>query len=245
MFGPLFLFELRSHFRRPVTWLYVAIVFFMAFFAISTESFLTGQVLGKVKKNSPYSLTQIYGILLAVGQIITSALVGTTVLRDYDAGVHEILFSTRITRGAYLGAKFLGALLAMLLVFAALPVGALAGTVMPWVDASTLQAINVWHYVQPYLLIGVPGVFFISAMLFSVGSLTRSSFSVYVAGILLLVGYAVAGNLVRQLDYDQLANLVDPFGMRSVDLVTRYWTPVEKNSTTLPVMGFVGQNRLL
>jgi hypothetical protein len=55
----------------------------------------------------------------------------------------------------------------------------------------------------------------------------------------------VAGNLVRQLDYDQLANLVDPFGMRSVDLVTRYWTPVEKNSTTLPVMGFVGQNRLL
>jgi ABC-type transport system involved in multi-copper enzyme maturation permease subunit len=245
MFGPLFLFELRSHFRRPVTWLYVAIVFFMAFFAISTESFLTGQVLGKVKKNSPYSLTQIYGILLAVGQIITSALVGTTVLRDYDAGVHEILFSTRITRGAYLGAKFLGALLAMLLVFAALPVGALVGTVMPWVDASTLQAINVWHYVQPYLLIGVPGVFFISAMLFSVGSLTRSSFSVYVAGILLLVGYAVAGNLVRQLDYDQLANLVDPFGMRSVDLVTRYWTPVEKNSTTLPVMGFVGQNRLL
>jgi ABC-type transport system involved in multi-copper enzyme maturation permease subunit len=93
MFGPLFAFELRNHFRRPVTWLYVAIVFFMAFFAVSTESFVTGQVLGKVKKNSPYSLAQLYGVLLAVGQIITSALVGTTVLRDYEAGVHEILFS--------------------------------------------------------------------------------------------------------------------------------------------------------
>jgi ABC-2 type transport system permease protein len=141
MFGPLFGFELRSHFRRPVTWLYVAIVFFMAFSAVSTESFVSGQMLGKVKKNSPYSLAQLYGILLAIGQIMTIALVGTTVLRDYDAGVHEILFSTRISRAAYLGAKYLGALLAMLLVFAALPLGALVGTVMPWVDADTLQRV--------------------------------------------------------------------------------------------------------
>ena len=245
MFGPLFGFELRSHFRRPVTWVYVAIVFFMAFFAVSTESFVTGQVLGKVKKNSPYSLAQLYGVLLAVGQIITSALVGTTVLRDYDAGVHEILFSTRITRAAYLGAKYLGALLAMLLVFAALPVGALVGTVMPWVDTATLQPVQVWHYVQPFLLIGVPGVFFLSAMLFAVGSLTRSSFSVYVAGILLLVGYSVGDELVRQLDRDRLANFLDPFAIRSIDLVTRYWTPAEKNANTLPVAGFIGENRLL
>ena len=245
MFGTLFAFELRSHFRRPVTWLYVAIVFFMAFFAVSTDSFVTGQVLGKVKKNSPYSLAQLYSILLAVGQIITSALVGTTVLRDYEAGVHEILFSTRITRRAYLGAKYIAALLAMLLVFAALPIGALVGTVMPWADTTTLQSINAWHYVQPFLLIGVPGVFFISSALFAVGSLTRSSFSVYVTGILLLVGYSIGDELIRQLDRDQLANLLDPFAIRSLDLVTRYWTPVQKNSLTLPFDGFIGQNRLL
>jgi ABC-type transport system involved in multi-copper enzyme maturation permease subunit len=245
MFGPLFGFELRSHFRLPVTWLYGAIVFFMACFAISTESFVSGQVLGKVKKNSPYSLAQLYGLLLAIGQIITSALVGTTVLRDYDAGVHEILFSTRISRAAYLGAKYLGALLAMLLVFAALPLGALVGTVMPWVDADTLQPVQLWHYVQPFLLIGVPGVFFLSAMLFAVGSLTRSNFSVYVAGILLLVGYSVGDELVRQLDKDRLANFLDPFAIRSIELVTRYWTPAEKNANTLPVAGFIGENRLL
>ncbi|MBY0488388.1 MAG: ABC transporter permease [Gemmatimonadaceae bacterium] len=245
MFWPLFRFELRSHFRRPVTWLYVAIMFAMAFFTLSTDAFLQGQVLGKVKKNSPYSLSQIYGILLAVGQIITSALVGTTVLRDYDAGVHEILFSTRITRGGYLGAKYVAAFLAMLLVFAALPVGAMVGTFMPWVDTTTLQPFQFWHYWQPFLLIGVPGVFFLSGLLFAVGSLTRSNFSVYVAGILLLVGYSVGDDLVRQLDKDQLANLIDPFALRSIDLVTRYWTPVEKNARTLPIVGFIGANRLL
>ena len=38
MFGALFRFELRSHFRRPTTWLYVAIMFFCAFFALSTDA---------------------------------------------------------------------------------------------------------------------------------------------------------------------------------------------------------------
>ena len=245
MFGPLFLFELRSHFRRPATWLYLAIMFALAFFSVSTDAVIVGAALGKVKKNSPFALAQVYAIVLAIGQIVTSALVGTTVLRDYDARVHELLFTTRLTRSGYLGAKYLAAFIAMVLVFAALPLGAMIGTVMPWVDAETVQAVQPWHYLQPFLLIGVTGVFFLSAMLFAVGSLTRSAFSVYVAGILLLVGYSVAGNLVRTLDRDTLANLIDPFALRSLELATRYWTPAEKNTQLLPVAGFMLANRAL
>jgi ABC-type transport system involved in multi-copper enzyme maturation permease subunit len=245
MFGHLLAFELRSHFRRPVTWLYVAIMFLLAFFAISTDAVTVGESLGKVKKNSPYSLAQMYGIVLAIGQIVTSALVGTTVLRDVDVGVHELLFTTRLTRRGYLGAKFLAAFAAMLLVFAALPVGALLGTVMPWVNAETVQAIRVWDYVQPFLVIGVPGVFFLSALIFTTGTLTRSAFAVYVSGILLLVGYSIAANLIRTLDYDQLANLVDPFAIRSISLETRYWTPAERNARLLPLGSFLLANRAL
>lgn len=245
MFGPLFAFELRSHFRRPATWLYVAIMFAIAFFSVSSDAVVVGVALGKVKKNSPFTLAQVYAITLAIGQIITSALVGTTVLRDYDARVHELLFTTRLTRSGYLGAKYLAAFLAMLLVFAALPAGAMLGTVMPWVDPETVQAVQPWHYVQPYLVIGVPGVFFLSAMLFAVGSISRSAFSVYVAGILLLVGYTVAGNLVRTLDQDTIANLMDPFAIRPLDLMTRYWTPAEKNARTVPMAGYMLANRAL
>ena len=245
MFRHLFAFELRSHFRRPVTWLYVAIMFLLAFFAVSTDAILIGESLGKVKRNSPFALAQLYAIVLAVGQIITSALVGTTVLRDVDVGVHELLFTTRLTRRGYLGAKYLAAFLAMLLVFAALPVGALIGTVMPWVNAETLQAIRLAHYLHPFLVIGVPGVFFLSALIFTTGTLTRSAFAVYVTGILLLVGFAVAANLIRTLDYDQLANLIDPFGIRSITLETRYWTPAERNARLLPLDGFLMANRAL
>ncbi len=245
MFRHLFAFELRSHFRRPVTWLYVAIMFLLAFFAVSTDAILIGESLGKVKRNSPFALAQLYAIVLAIGQIITSALVGTTVLRDVDVGVHELLFTTRLTRRGYLGAKFLAAFAAMLLVFAALPVGALLGTVMPWVNAETVQAIRLWDYVQPFVLIGVPGVFFLSALIFTTGTLTRSAFAVYVAGILLLVGYSIAGNLIRTLDYDQLANLIDPFAIRSITLETRYWTPAERNVRLLPLGSFLLANRAL
>lgn len=245
MFRHLFAFELRSHFRRPVTWLYVAIMFLLAFFAVSTDAILIGESLGKVKRNSPFALAQLYAIVLAIGQIITSALVGTTVLRDVDVGVHELLFTTRLTRRGYLGAKFLAAFAAMLLVFAALPVGALLGTVMPWVNAETVQAIRLWDYVQPFVLIGVPGVFFLSALIFTTGTLTRSAFAVYVAGILLLVGYSIGGNLIRTLDYDQLANLIDPFAIRSITLETRYWTPAERNVRLLPLGSFLLANRAL
>lgn len=101
------------------------------------------------------------------------------------------------------------------------------------------------HYIQPFLTIGVPGVFFLSAMLFAVGSLTRSAFSVYVAGILLLVGYTVAGNVVRTLDRDMLANLIDPFAIQPLELMTRYWTPAERNAQTVPMAGFMLANRTL
>ena len=245
MFGPLFAFEFRSHFRRPATWLYVTIMFTLAFFSVSSDAVVVGVALGKVKKNSPFTLAQVYAIMLAIGQIITSALVGATVLRDYDARVHELLFTTRLTRSGYLGAKYLAAFLAMVLVFAALPVGAMLGTVMPWVDAESVQAVQPWHYIQPFLVIGIPGIFFLSAMLFAVGSLTRSAFSVYVAGILLLVGYTVAGNLTRTLDQDMIANLIDPFAIQPLELMTRYWTPAERNTQTIPMAGFMLANRAL
>lgn len=245
MFGALFNFELRSHFRRPVTWLYVTIMFALAFFATSTDAVLVGSALGKVKKNSPFAIAQLFVTLLAVGQVITGALVSSAVLRDFDDGVHELVFTTRVTRFGYLSAKFLAAFLAMLLVFGAVPLGALSGSIVPWADKAYLQPIVLWHYVQPWLVIGIPGVFFLGATLFAVGAITRSAFAGYVTGILLLVGLSVGQALTRTLDNDTLANLLDPFATRSLDLVTRYWTPAEKNTMVLPWSGFLGANRLL
>ena len=80
MFGQLLTFELRGHFRRPTTWLYFAILFLLTFGILSSDVIQVAGALGKVKKNSPYALARAYVVLVTLGQIITSALVGTAVL---------------------------------------------------------------------------------------------------------------------------------------------------------------------
>ena len=69
-------------------------------------------------------------------------------------------------------------------------VGLLLGTVMPWVPADKLGPIDLAAFFQPFVMIAVPNLFFVSALLFAVGALTRKLFAVYVTGILLL---ALAG----------------------------------------------------
>lgn len=99
MFPQLLAFELRGHVRRrPVTWLYVAILFLPAFFALGSDAIVVGSALGKVERNSPYNLANMFALLLAVGQVVTGALVSSAVLRDFEAGVHELACSPRSRR---------------------------------------------------------------------------------------------------------------------------------------------------
>ena len=77
------------------------------------------------------------------------------------------------------------------------------------------------------------------------GALTRNLMAIYTFGIVILVGYSIAQGLTRGLDSHLLAALLDPFGNAPVGLVTRYWTPAEKNGTLLPLSGFLLWNRLL
>jgi len=63
---PTLRFELRYHLSRAVTWLFFAVLFLLALFAISTEAVSTGET-GLVRRNSPYVLTQLTMILVAIG----------------------------------------------------------------------------------------------------------------------------------------------------------------------------------
>ena len=96
----------------------------------------------------------------------------------------------------------------MIVVYFAIPLGALVGSVMPWIDKETLLPIQLWFYIQPMFTIVLPTVLFVSALFFAVGALTRNQFAIYTTGILLLVGISIGDDLIRTLDRDQLANVV-------------------------------------
>jgi ABC-2 type transport system permease protein len=245
MFWTILRFELRYHLRRPSTYLFFLMLFLAAFFSIASDAVNLVGARGNVMKNAPFVLAESMTVLTAFGQVITTALVGTAILRDFQIKSHELVFTTRVTRMAYLGGRFCGAYLIMLLVYAAIPLGAAFGTLMPWVDPTELEAFRLASYVQPFLLILVPNVLFISALFFAVGALTRNLFAIYIQGIVLLVVWQISQQLLGDLDKVWLASLVDPFGLVTVLDATRYWTVAEKNSRLLTLTGVLLWNRVL
>ena len=57
------------------------------------------------------------GVLTAIGQVITTAIAGTAVLRDAQLGTEEMLFTTRLSKTGYLLGRFVGAFVIMVVIY--------------------------------------------------------------------------------------------------------------------------------
>jgi len=245
VFSTMVRIELAGLARRGTTYLYFAVLFLLAFAAMSTEVILTQGGVGTVSRNAPSTIAQILIGLTAVGQVITTAIVGTAILRDVQLKAHELVFTTRVTRLGYLGGRFTGALVVMVLIYAALPLGAWLGTLMPWVDRETVQPFQLASYARPFVLLVLPNVVFVSALLFAVGALTRNQFVIYTQGIALLVASVASQTMLGSLDLFWLAAIIDPFGDSAFGLATRYWTAAERNTRQITLSGPLLANRLV
>ncbi|NNF13301.1 MAG: hypothetical protein HKN72_08765 [Gemmatimonadetes bacterium] len=246
MFWPILRFELTYHLRRPVTWLYFGVLFLLSLFLVSSEAVAVVGAAGLVKRNSPYALAQATSILTALGTVITVAIVGTSLLRDFRVKTHELLFTTHLTRLGYLSGRFLGGFAVMVVVYSGIPLGTFLGTIVPWADPETLlESPNLWYHVQPFLVYSVTTLFLVSAIFYAIGALTRSLVAVYTSGIALLAAWSIAGNWTQSLDKDWLSNAVDIFGLISLDLTTRYWTVAERNAQVVALDGFTLTNRAI
>ena len=244
MFGTIFRFEIRYHLTRLITWFYAFIFFALAFLFVATDAVEVGGGVGQVMRNSLFVQAQAFFILVAVGQVILTGLVGTAVLRDYQHKTHELLFTTPITRLAYLGGRFCGAFVVMVIVHLGIPLGLLLGPLMPWVDQAKMLPANPVGVLVLFATILLPSVFLLSAIFFAVGALTRSLFAIYTQGIALLVAWTISVPMLMNVSNQRMATLMDPFGLSAFAMLTRYWTPAEKNTLPVPVTGVLLENRL-
>lgn len=244
-FVNVFLFELRYWLRRPTTYIYFATMFGLAFLFMTTDAVTIGGSVGKVLKNAPFVIARTTTILTFIGAIITTAIAGTAVLRDFQVKSHELFFTTPLTKISYLGARFVGAVVVMIAAYSGLLFGTLLGTWMPWLEADKIAPFSFASYWNPFILFLVPNIFFMCALFFAVGTLTRNLLVVYVQGIALLVGFSIAGTLLSDIENKMISALLDPFGVRAFGLATEYWTTAEKNSMVVPFTGYVLWNRLM
>lgn len=245
MLREIFRFELRQHLTSPLFWLSGAIFFLLSFGAVTTDAVTIGGAIGNVQRNAPYVIMQLMLVMSVVGIFVTTAFVAGAVLRDHDHRTHEILFSTPLKKRDYLAGRFAGALVVGVLIFVPVALAIAIGGFMPWLETERVGPFTVTPYLFSLAVLVLPNVFLMSGVFFAVATLTRSMMYTYVSLVAFFVGYAVAGNLLGNLDNEKLAAVLDPFGLGAFGLATKYWTAAERNGQVLALDGPILYNRLL
>ncbi|GAB2797210.1 M1 family aminopeptidase [Rhabdobacter roseus] len=246
-------FELAYRKKRSATYIYFAILFLMSFFAVTSKYIVIGGVAGgQIVENSPYNLSFMTVIMTFAMTFIVSAIMGVPVLRDFDHKTDSMLFTTPVSKFAYLFGRFFGSFVVTVLVFSAVWVafmlGFAVGKYLPWEPswaAKEMLPFNFWHYIQPFLTLGITNLFIQAALYFAAGTLSRQTIVIYVQGIVLLVLYQIADTVLEDIDNKTLAAMLDPFGFRAFQIYTEYWSPAQKNSQLVPLEGVLLWNRLL
>lgn len=241
----IFSFELSYRFRRPATYIFFAIMFALAFIFATTDAITIGGASGSVNKNAPYTINQIIAVLTLIGTLIISAVMGVPVYRDFEHNFHEIMFTTPVKKLNYLAGRFLGSYIVCLFIFSGIILGVMIGVYMPWVDGEKVGPFNLMYYLHPFITMLVPNVFILGAVFFTLGSLLRSQFAIFVQGVVFFLGYILLIDTSSDVESNPLFSLFDPYGLISTFYQTRYWTPSEKNSMVVPLTSYLLYNRLI
>jgi ABC-type transport system involved in multi-copper enzyme maturation permease subunit len=241
-------FELRQSLRRISTWVYFAIFFWLAFTVMLAyggvfPGFDPGS--SRLLANSPSRITGWMAFFSLLMTPVTAAIAGNAVYRDFEAQIHPLFFTTPVRRPVYLAGRYLGAVLANLVVALSAPLGLVLASAMPGMDAARVGPFRSEAYGFALAWLTVPNLLFTGAVFFSLAALTRRMLPNYAGGILLLLAYALAMRMLRELDSGATAELLDAFGIAPLTEATQYWTIWERNHSLLPVTAGLLWNRLL
>ncbi len=240
-------FEFKYRLGRPATYIYFALLFLIAFLAVTTDMVRAGGSGGKLMENAPTVIMTIMLFAMFLGTFIASAIMGVPVLRDFEHSTASMIFTTPLTKNQYLAGRFIGSFIVLVLITSGILWGMMAGHGIPWpwMDQDKLQAFNSYHYFQPFLLFALPNLFFFSAIFFTGGTLGKKMVVVYAQAVILFMGYLIASSFLAELDNRDMGAILDPFGFGANVVMTQYWTVAEQNSQVIPLEGVVLINRLL
>jgi len=245
MFFEIFRFEWLQQLRSPLFWL-VAVVFAATAFALaSTDAVIIGGATGNVWRNAPMVMVRLMAFLTVLSIFLVALFVAGAALRDFDARTAELMFSTPVSRGAYVGGRFAAGYLACLAILAACALGLWLGGLMPWVDEARLGPPRWDGYLWSLGVMVAPSMLFIAGLLYLIATTTRSLLAAYVGVVVYFVLQMITGVLARDVNNHWLAAVLDPFGGRTLAIVTRYWSADQLNHDLPALDGVLLFNRLL
>ena len=242
-------FELRQRLRQPAAWVYFAafVALSLLWTAAAGGAFKDAVVAfgPRVLIDAPRQVALSSAFLGCLGVVVIAAVMGRAVQQDFEHEMHHFFFSAPIRKHAYVFGRFLGALATLAVIFLSILLGHLLGSLLPGVDPARIGRFSVAGYLRPYLFTLLPNLFIFGALFFMLAALTRRMLPVYVASVVMMIGYTVAPSLARDLDYKTLAALIDPFGTTALLRLTEYWSVAERNARQIPLAGVFLLNRAI
>ena len=250
MFKEIFLFEFRSWLRTPVTYVYFGILVLLSYLMTISlggafDAVTVSMAGDKVMTNAPIVIHTFTSILVLIGIFITAGIIGPAVFKDFKYQTASLAFTTQVSKMSYLLGRFMGAFVIACLIFTGPLIGMFLGSLMPFVEQEFFGPFRFLAYLYPYLTVVIPNTFFLGALFFITSVVWRSITVNWVVIMALYVGYGLAGSLAADLDNELLSALIDPFGMQTIDIVTKYWTPEDQNVKLVGLTGWFLTNRII
>ncbi|HEX8264034.1 MAG TPA: M1 family aminopeptidase [Pyrinomonadaceae bacterium] len=246
MFTTFFSFEVRYWMRRLMVYVFLAVVTFLVYLATSSDNIQIGGGADNTFRNSPFVIQNFYAAMSFVTLLMTTAFVNSAATREFTQDTAGIIFSTPIRKTDYLLGRFLGSVVVAVVPILGVSLGIVLASLIAGVsDPERYTSYNFWAHLNSILIFAVPNTFLIGAIIFAIAIWTRSTIASFVGALALLIGYSLAGELLQDLDNQTLAMMIDPFGINTYNLVTKYWTASDKNNLSVGLTGWMLANRLL
>jgi ABC-2 type transport system permease protein len=245
MFKDIFLFELKYRFSRPATYIYFGLLLIVPLLLFGFGNTPASE---KVYHNAPIVIANFLVLVSIFGILIASAIMGVPLYRDLEHKTGTFLFSYPISKFGYFMGRFWGSFVTLLFISLGALVGIYLGSLLGplfGTDAERYGPNSLINYLHPWLTLILPNLWLASSIFFALIIFTRNIRSIYSGGIVIFIGYLLANFLAQDIENKDLVQLIDPFGLNSFDLQTRYLTPFEQNSFLLDVSGKLLLNRIL
>ena len=208
-----------------------------------------------INYNAPYQISYYTSIFTLGAVFAIMFFVISGVLRDRSYQFEEIVFSSGIQKHHFYLSRFTGVFLFSLLAVSPLLIGMILGAHLFDLDPDRMAPFRVFPYFWNWLVFVLPNVFICTAIIFSVGLISKNSMAIYASAILVYVLYFVcsfyfqspilAGSEPAHAKDLIYAALGDPFGISAFMEQSQYLTPQQKNSTLVSLSGNFLINRIL
>jgi ABC-type transport system involved in multi-copper enzyme maturation permease subunit len=249
MWQEFFRFDLRYQLRQPMLWLVTIALAAMAFASAGSTSFRIGAGpggIGNVHLNAPSVIANQLGVLSMISMLLVTVFIAGAVLRDSETGIADLLYATPLRKLDYLLGRFLAGFTVCLLIFGVITLAMMCGSRLPSIDPERLGAFSLWPYAWSFAVLVVPNLLFVAALLMLLASVTRSMIMVYTGVVTVVVLWAMAAALgAGSTANGSPAVLLDPFGVRVLTQLTRYFSGAQLNTELPPLSGLLLTNRLL